>query len=217
MSGKIILITGANGGLGSALAKQCAKAGHTVILLGRNIAKLEKVYDEIEAEGGATPAIYPLDLAGATAHDYGEMAQRITEQLGGVDLLVHAAATLGNPSPVELIEPEHLNKVLAINLVGPTLLTQALIPTLRQRKGTVVFTQDNADRAYWGCYAISKGGLAQFANVVAAENDDITVHQFHPGIMRTPLRAGAFPGENPTELPSPELAATRLMELINGA
>ena len=95
-AGRVILVTGASSGLGRALALECARAGASVILSGRNSAKLERVYDEIEKSGAPQPAIAQLDLATATAVDYDSLANVIDSEFGKLDGLVHAAALLGD-------------------------------------------------------------------------------------------------------------------------
>ncbi|HXC21698.1 MAG TPA: SDR family NAD(P)-dependent oxidoreductase, partial [Steroidobacteraceae bacterium] len=101
LSGRVILITGAGSGLGRALAIECARAGAAVILSGRNLPKLERVYDEIAALAAATPAIAILDLALATAVDYDALARVIGAEFGKLDGVVHAAAQLGDRTPLE--------------------------------------------------------------------------------------------------------------------
>src|SRR5271169_150879 len=96
LQGRTILITGASSGLGKALAIECARAGASVILSGRNSAKLERVYDEIEGLGAPQPAIAVLDLAAATAVEYDGLARVIADEYGRLDGLVHAAALLGD-------------------------------------------------------------------------------------------------------------------------
>src|SRR6202521_5708302 len=101
LRGRAIVITGAGSGLGRALAVECARAGATVILSGRNGAKLDRVYDEIEAMGAPRPAIAMLDLAAATAVDYDNLPKTIDEEFGKLDGVVHAAALLGDRTPLE--------------------------------------------------------------------------------------------------------------------
>src|SRR5690606_4509340 len=89
---RVVLVTGANGGLGRACALECARAGATVVLAGRKVQALERLYDEIESLGAPKPAIYPIDLAGASADDYASMAEALRIQCGHLDAIVHAAA-----------------------------------------------------------------------------------------------------------------------------
>src|SRR6056297_1026128 len=95
---KVILVTGAGDGLGQAAAKAYAAHGATVVLLGRTIPKLEKTYDAIVAAGGPEPALYPLNLEGATPKDYEQLAETLNEQFGGLHGLLHSAAILGTTS-----------------------------------------------------------------------------------------------------------------------
>src|SRR5580700_3781147 len=85
LQGRAILITGASGGFGRALALECARAGATVILSGRSCAKIERLYDEIEALGAPQPAMAVLDLATATAVDYDGLANTIEREFGKLD------------------------------------------------------------------------------------------------------------------------------------
>src|SRR5260370_14089151 len=131
-AGRVILITGASGGLGRALAVECARAGASVILSGRNGANLERVYDEIETMGAPQPAIAMLDLAVATAVDYDNLAKTIDAEFGKLDGVVHAAGLLGDRTPLEQYDVPTWCKVLHVNLTAPFILTQVLLPTLRK-------------------------------------------------------------------------------------
>src|SRR5687767_6509294 len=95
LAGRIILISGAGSGIGRTAAKALAAHGATVVLLGRTLAKLEQVYDEIETAQGPRPAILPLDLGRATPEDYDNLAQTIDREFGRLDGLLHNAAQLG--------------------------------------------------------------------------------------------------------------------------
>jgi NAD(P)-dependent dehydrogenase (short-subunit alcohol dehydrogenase family) len=103
---RVILITGASGGLGRTCALAAARAGASVILLGRKVRALEKVYDEITAAGAPTPAIYPLDLSGATPHDYAQLATTVEREFGRLDGIVHAAAHFDGLRPASDIAAE---------------------------------------------------------------------------------------------------------------
>ena len=126
LEGRVILITGATGALGSVAAKACAQAGATVILLGRHIRKLEKLYDEIVSQGGRKPAIYPLDLAGASEQDYADLADTLRQELGGLYGLMHCAAELGHLMPLSEIDGTRWQRLLQVNLTAPFLLTRAV-------------------------------------------------------------------------------------------
>ncbi|PJA39707.1 MAG: SDR family oxidoreductase, partial [Lysobacterales bacterium CG_4_9_14_3_um_filter_62_6] len=119
----MVLITGAAGGFGQATALAAALAGATVILCGRRVRPLEKIYDQIVADGGLQPAIYPIDLEGATPADYQQLAQSITEHFGKLDGLVHAAAHFGGLMAHADAPIEDWLRSLQVNLTSPQALT----------------------------------------------------------------------------------------------
>lgn len=216
---RVILVTGAGGSLGAATAKALAAAGATVVLLGKTISRLEQVYDDIEAAGHPKPAIYPLDLRGATEQDYAQLAESLKEELGGLHGLVHTAAEMRHLEPLDQITPAHWESSLRVNLTAPFLMTRALLPMLIQSRATVVFTTDSAARtglAYWGAYGIGKTALERLAGLLSHEQaGKINVHVFEPGAMDSTLRRRAFPGEAVPLLPTPATAAARIAALFD--
>src|SRR5256885_14724051 len=101
LAGRVVVITGATGGLGRALSLACAAQGATVVLHGRIVRKLEALYDEIVAAGCPEPSILPLDLATAHAEDFANVASALQAQSGRVDAIVHTAVMLGSLGPIE--------------------------------------------------------------------------------------------------------------------
>jgi NAD(P)-dependent dehydrogenase (short-subunit alcohol dehydrogenase family) len=207
---RVILITGAGSGLGRALAVESARAGATVILSGRNGAKLERVYDEIEALGGPRPAIAILDLAVATAVDYDNLAKTIDVEFGKLDGVVHAAGLLGDRTPLEQYDVPTWCKVLHVNLTAPFILTQVLLPTLRKSAdASVIFVSSGVvknQRPFWGAYAVAKSGLESVRSMFSQELEgepNIRVNSVNPGRMRTAMRAAAYPAEDPNTVPTP--------------
>lgn len=91
LAGRVVLVSGAAGGLGAAAVRACTSAGATVVLLGRKVAKLNRVYDSA-ASLGPEPLLYPLDLEGATPDDYAALAERLASEVGRLDGLLHCAA-----------------------------------------------------------------------------------------------------------------------------
>lgn len=218
---RVILITGAADGLGRATAKACARHGATLILLGRTIRKLEKIYDEICAAGGPDPAIYPMNLEGAAPKDYADLAATLESEFGRLDGLVHNAAELGTPSPLDASNIETWYKVLQVNLHAPFLLTHACLPLLRKSAdASVVFVGDAVGRkakAYWGAYAVSKFGLEGLMQVLADETENSGIlrsNSFDPGILNTALRRRGYPAENYTANPTPDSAVPGLLYLL---
>src|SRR5262245_57644999 len=130
LSQRVILITGATGGLGRALALACAARGATIVLHARVVPKLEALYDEIVAAGYPQPTILPLDLGSAEAGDFGNVAGAIHAQLGRLDGLVHAAAQLGSLGPIEHQSFDAWQNVMRVNLVSAMALTRSMLPLL---------------------------------------------------------------------------------------
>ena len=138
---RIILITGAGDGIGATAARTFAAHGATVVLLGRTIPKLEAVYDEITSAGNPQPAIYPMDLEGATYNHYEELAATLEQEFGRLDGLLHNAAILGARMMVEQYDLKLWARVMHINLTAPFLLSRACLPILRKSDDAhVVFT-----------------------------------------------------------------------------
>jgi NAD(P)-dependent dehydrogenase (short-subunit alcohol dehydrogenase family) len=207
---RTILITGAGSGLGRALAVECARAGATVILCGRNPAKLDRVYDEIVSLGAPQPAIAVLDLASTTAVDYDALVQTIGAEFGKLDGLVHAAGLLGDRTPLDQYDVPTWCKVLHVNLTAPFILTQVLLPELRKSPdASVIFVSSGVvrnSRPFWGAYAVAKTGLESVRSMLSLELEgepNVRVNSINPGRMRTAMRAAAYPAEDPNTVPTP--------------
>lgn len=224
LSGRVILITGAGDGIGRAVSLACAARGASVILLGRTVKKLERVYDRIVAAGGLQPAIYPMDLLGAGAGDYDELANNVGREFGRLDGLLHNAAHPGTLTSVDNVEPEDWAKVFQVNVHAPFLLTRSCLPLLDESDdASVVFTgasQGRQGKAYWGAYAASKAAAECLMEVLADELEskpNLRVNSIDPGPTRTRLRREAYPAENSRKLKSPEQLADHYVYLLGPA
>jgi len=211
LAGRVILVTGAGGGLGKTAAVTLAAHGATVILLGRKVKPLERVYDIIEGAGGPQPAIYPFNLEGAAPKDYEELAARIGDSLGRLDGLLHNAAQLGTLTPLRLYDPEVWARVLQVNVNAPYLLTRACLDLLMQADdASIVFSADRVGRqgrAYWGAYGVSKFAVEGMMQILADEHEGtspVRVNSLDPGAVRTSGYLAAYPGLDPNSLPLPE-------------
>jgi len=210
MRDKVVLVTGAGDGIGRTAALSLARHGATLVLLGRTPAKLEQVYDQIEREGGAQPAIYAMNLEGASAKDYVDMADALYAEFGRLDGLLHNAGLLGERTPIANYAPDTWESVMRVNLNAPFMMTQALLPLLeRAPRASIVFTGSGVGyrgRAYWGAYAASKAALENLMQTLADELDgsSLRANSINPGATRTRMRASAYPAENPARLPEPE-------------
>lgn len=210
LNNKTVLVTGAGDGIGRIAAITYAAHGATVILLGKTVKKLEKVYDEIVAQGSPKPAIVPLDLKGATEQHYIDMADTIAEQFGQLDGLLHNASHLGALGPFEHIDLTSLEDIMKVNVTAAAMMTKALLPVMRKAKNaSIIFTSSGVGRkgrAYWGPYAFSKFATEGMMQVLADEcdNTSVRVNSINPGATRTEMRAKAYPAEDPQTLKTPQ-------------
>ena len=220
---RVVLVTGASGGLGSAVARASAAAGATVVLAGKRVRALEKIYDELVAAGAAQPAIVPLNLESATPDTFAEVAATIQSELGRLDGLVHAAAHFDALTPLAQHKPDEWLRTLQVNLSAPFALTQACMPLLLAAPDSaVVFVTDDPERmqrAHWGAYGVAKAGLERMAAIAHEENEDnaLRVHCVLPAPMRTALRRMAWFGEDTMQRPTPEATAQAVVYLLSAA
>ena len=209
-----LLITGATGGLGRAVSLMAAQRGAQLILLGRSPEALMTLADDIVAAGGQEPLLHAMDLAGAQAEDYTELAELIATHAGRLDAVIHLAADAGAPAPLAHVDPTVWNRLLRVNLTAPFLLTRACQPLLKRAAGKVVFVGDDCSASYLGAYGVAKAGLARQATQWKDEQPGIQVEMFTPPAMPTPLRARLFPGEGPDGLTSVDQVARELLGRI---
>ncbi|NOX91130.1 MAG: SDR family NAD(P)-dependent oxidoreductase [Gammaproteobacteria bacterium] len=221
---RVILVTGASGAIGGAVAKALAAQGASVVLMGRSLIPLEKIYDAIVAAGHPQPAICPLDFATTTLEDFQQAARMIRQEFGRLDGLLHAAATLGSLTPVEHFDAELWSRVLQVNLTAPLLLTRACLPLLKAAPdAAILFSTSEVGqrgRAYWGAYGAAQAGIENLSQTLADEletNTAVRVNSIDPGPVRSRLRALAYPGENPNTLPDAETVIPAYLHLIGPA
>lgn len=220
LDGRVVLITGATGGLGRACATACARAGAVVVLAGRKVRPLETLYDELETMGAPEPAIYPIDLEGASADDYANLAEAIRLQCGRLDGIVHAAILFDGLRPLAQFKPNDWMRIQQVAVNAPFLLTQACLPLLEERdEASIVFVVDDherTDKAYWGSYGVAKAATAAFASILheETENGSVRTHALLPPPMRTALRRMAYFGEDTLERELPDRAADALVWLL---
>jgi NAD(P)-dependent dehydrogenase (short-subunit alcohol dehydrogenase family) len=218
---KIILVTGAGEDIGAAVARRCADHGATVILLDRDVRKLEEIYDDIVRRDGPEPAAVPMDFAAADVANVDIVAETIEKEFGRLDGIAFCSQILGTLTPVEQYKAATWGAVMQANLNAPFLLTQALLPLLRHASAaSVVFTTADvarAPRAYWGAYSASLAAVENLATTLGQElesNTRIRVHTLDPGAIRTRLRAQAYPAEDRSQLRSVVDAAISWLYLL---
>lgn len=211
LGGRIILITGASDGIGKALGLLAAKLGAQVILHGRNVKKLEAVYDEIEAlDDAPRPSIAVMDFAGANANSYQTLANSLADEFGRLDGLVHNAGILGERYSIEQYDAVLWQQVMHVNVTSAFALTQVCLPMLGQSEDpSVIFTSSGVGRtgkAFWGAYAVSKFATEGLSQVLADEHrhGKLRSNCINPGPTRTRMRQQAYPGEDRDKLKTPE-------------
>ncbi len=216
LAGKVALVTGASRGIGAAIAVAFAAEGAHLVLTARTTGGLEEVDDRIRAIGGSATLV-PLDLRDPERID--DLAGALYQRWGHLDILVGNAGELGVLSPLGHIPPKVWGEVVDVNLNANWRLIRGLDPLLRAAAaGRAIFVTSGVARGvfpYWGAYAVSKAALEILVRLYAAEIADTPVRAnlIDPGIVRTRLRARAFPGENPEYLPPPESIAEAFIVL----
>jgi NAD(P)-dependent dehydrogenase (short-subunit alcohol dehydrogenase family) len=219
---RVILIVGAAGGLGSAAAVACAQVGATVVLLGRKVAPLNRVYDAIKAVG-TEPLLYPLDLEGASPDDYQDLVQRIQADLGRLDGVLHCAAEFKGLTPLLHTDPADFARAIHVDLTARWWLTQACLPLLaKSDAGVVVFTLDDPARsagAFWGGYGLVQQAQAGLVRMLQAELGEHgpRISGLQPGPMRTSLRGRAFQPNTDDKARPPSDYAAACVDLLSAA
>ena len=206
---KVILVTGAGAGIGRAIALAYARFGATVVLLGKKLKELENVYDEIESAGYPEPAIYPLNMEGANAKDYQDMADVFEEKLGGLDGIALNAAWLPGYIPFKEYEVELWLKTITVNLHANFLISKACLPLLEKSSDpSIIFSSHASTQAYNGAFGVAKAGALAMIDILGQEYDNpdnfIRVNSIDTGPVRTQMRKMNYPGEDIESLVRPE-------------
>jgi NAD(P)-dependent dehydrogenase (short-subunit alcohol dehydrogenase family) len=219
LKGTRVAITGGTSGLGLALVSALADRGSRVAFIARTA-------DRVDAIARAYPGTHGIVGDIARKEEIHPIAVQILGTLGGVDVLINNASSLG-PAPLRLLadtECEDFELALATNVLGPFRLTKTLLGALtasaREGRGAVVLnvSSDAAINAYpeWGAYGASKAALAHMTRIWNEELATEGVHflSLDPGDMDTPLHALAVPDADPSTLKRPETAARELIDAV---
>ncbi|GAB4192094.1 MAG: SDR family NAD(P)-dependent oxidoreductase [Wenzhouxiangellaceae bacterium] len=217
-SGCHLLITGAAGSLGAALARRAARMGAALVLLDKDRRGLGQLADELEA-GGCEPFLLPLDLAGATPDDYDRFADALSEHIGALDAVLHCAAHFDGLMPLAQIPPTQWWLSIQANLTAPLLLSRICTDLLRERQGVNLLLLDQPEtmaEAFWGAYGVAQWGLHGLVQQLARECSNLPM--LVRGLVLPPfqsgMRARAFPAERPDSLPPPESLAAAICEYL---
>lgn len=210
------VVTGASQGFGLALTARLVDRGWAVVVDARDEARLHAAVGALPTQRVVVPVAGDVT---EPAHQSELVAA--AERLGGLDLLVHNASTLGvSPLPGLADYPlAELERVYAVNVLAPLAITQLALPLLRRGPvpTIVAITSDAGVEPYpgWGGYGSSKAALDQLFAVLAVEHPELRVYTFDPGDMRTAMHQQAFPGEDISDRPEPETVAPALLRLLD--
>lgn len=209
LSNKTILVTGASDGIGREAAVTYSRYGASVILMGRNTAKLQQVSRAIHQSGKPYPRWFAFDLMTATAESCQRLVAEINQHYPALDGVLHNAGILGEITALATLSTVVWQQVMQVNLNAGFLLTQALLPSLlNSGSASLIFTTSSTGRkgrAGWGAYAVSKFATEGLMQVLASEYDSkiLRVNCINPGGTRTNMRASAFPEEDAVQLKTP--------------
>ena len=209
------LITGASRGLGLALARGLARRGWNLILTARDPERLRAARDELAR------VTHVAALAGdVTDASHREALAVLACGHAGLDAVVNNAGTLG-PSPLRPlldVPVDRIDDVFRANAGAPLALLQVLRSVLKPGARGVNVTSDAAANPYegWGLYGASKTALEQLSAVLAVENPELKVYWVDPGDMRTDMHQAAYPGEDISDRPLPEVRIPGFVALLEG-
>ncbi|MDQ3238277.1 MAG: SDR family oxidoreductase [Actinomycetota bacterium] len=187
LEGKVAVVTGGGGGLGTAICSRLSSEGAAVAVVEQELEKAERVADAIVANGGRALAVE------ADVSDKGSveaMAERVTDELGSLDVLVNNAAIYPRRAWTE-IEEEEWDRVMSVNLKGYFLCARAAFPHMKERGwGRIVNVSSITFFIGWTLlldYVTSKGGIVGFTRTLARETgpDGVTVNAIAPGAFPT--------------------------------
>ena len=214
----VAIVTGASRGLGEAISTGLASTGWSLVIDGRDAGTLAATEDQLALiMAGDTLRAVPGDI---TDPDHRRDLVDAAAALGGLDLLVNNAGTLGaSPLPAVADYPlDELRAALEVNVVAQLGLIQAALPLLlaSPRPRLINVTSDAAVEPYegWSGYGAGKAALEHLGAVLAVERPALTVWSVDPGDLRTAMHQAAFPGEDISDRPEPATVVPAFLDLI---
>jgi NAD(P)-dependent dehydrogenase (short-subunit alcohol dehydrogenase family) len=205
---RVAVVTGASRGLGVVIARVLAERGHDLVIGARDGTALNRVRDEL-AEIRERVVALAGDVTDAAVRRRWIDAAR---DLGGLNVLVNNASELGGIGPMLTFDPQRFGRLFPVNTGAPIALIQLAVPLLAARRGLIVnITSDAANGAYpgWGPYGATKAALELLTRTLAAELRDqgVSAVLVDPGDMRTQMHQEAFPSEDISDRPLPDVTA----------
>jgi len=201
---KNILITGASSGIGKSLAINLSKLGANILMLSRNETALDSIYDEIKEKYKTDPCILKCDLENLDDNKSREILNIISDSYQNLDAVIHNASLLEKMSDIQSYESKTWEKILKVNLTSSFMLSKYLMPIMQSSPNPrIIFTTSsvgNKGKAFWGAYSVSKAGINALSEILADELESVSnikIFNFNPKATQTPMRALAYPAEDP--------------------
>ncbi|HXQ44865.1 MAG TPA: SDR family oxidoreductase [Acidimicrobiales bacterium] len=217
----VAIVTGASKGLGKALATGLASQGWSLVLDARGQPALARAADAVRSRSVGAARVEAV-AGDVTDAGHRRALAEAARSLGGLDLLVNNASTLGaSPLPrASAITVATIRRILEVNTIAPLALVQETLTLLRRSADprVVNVTSDASVEHYdsWGGYGSSKAALDHLSATLAVEEPGIRVWAVDPGDMRTAMHQDAFPGEDISDRPPPDSVVPALLRLIAG-
>jgi NAD(P)-dependent dehydrogenase (short-subunit alcohol dehydrogenase family) len=217
LENRIILVTGASRGIGAAVARKLATEGAQLILTARTTGGLEEVDDEIKGLTGQSSTLVPMDLRQFDQID--NLGHAIYERFGKLDAVIGNAAFLAELTPTWLMDPDAWSRMIDVNVTANARLIRSMDPLLRQSdSGRAVFVTDSqgqVPRPYWSFYGATKAALENIVQAYAqeVEKTNIKVNLLNPGPVATAMRLKVFPGEDSSQLATPDDVSEAFVKL----
>lgn len=210
-SGKIVVINGATGTIGEAMAFALQRQGAQLILFGRKSDRLNHLADELTADLGAeaerrAPIIQTVDFSGAAVEDYQTLTEAIEHNFGRIDILIHAMGQGGQLSPLAHSDLMKFQESLHVNLIAPFALTRSLWHLLERpeeapqdNRAQVLFFTDRGTPAFGNAYTLAHAAIERMISQWANETATVRINGLDPGPTHSGLRQYRFPGEAQSE------------------
>ena len=221
LQGRTVLVTGASSGIGRAVALAYAELGAQLIITSRTVSALEQLHDQICDQQLLAPSILPVDLKGLDQENSQMIADRIGDQYGQLNGLVHCAGILGPRTNLAQYDYQQWQEVMHVNVSSQFLLSQSLLPLMQAGDhSSLIFTSSSVGRvgrAHWGAYSVSKFATEAMVQIWAQELDQtstLRVNCVNPGSVATGMRASAYPAEDASKLKRPEQVTATYLYLM---
>lgn len=202
------LVVGAAGVLGRALVKRITTLGHDVVIVDKDQSGLETLHDEVAQSGLKAPAIYPIDLLGASPDDYAELSERVAGEFGQLHHVVFAAAIFRALRPLAHQPVKEWMETTHVALHAPLMMIQSLLPIMHQAPTSSITLaidhQVETFPAHWGAYGIMQAARSAMCRALSEEigPKGPSVHAWHPKRFYSEISAQAWPARGQADYPA---------------